>query len=265
MNLWPLAAASRACQQLCRESDQAEQHPPRRWPRRSSALEPKTRCFSATRPIGAEWRSRTRSTHDIGGNEASFAGDDNVNGRNMVAAWTRSFHPALSATFGTGIRSSTCRCCRPRLTNPMWKTIPGRQTDDPFQPSAPIVGTTGYAGLGNARSTPLIRQSAYARAVAGISSLKSNHNLKFGVDLRFRTSGETASPPGESAFGRWVFDPTYTTNPASPGGTGETIATHAAGLTPCHPPRCVSWKDRHPADATSSTSTCATNGASRTS
>ena len=43
------------------------------------------------------------------------------------------------------------------LTNPLWKTYSRTQTDDPYQPSAPIVGTTGYAGLGNARSTPLIR------------------------------------------------------------------------------------------------------------
>src|SRR3954454_21081640 len=42
-------------------------------------------------------------------------------------------------------------------------------------------------------------------------------------------TGETASPPGESAFGRWIFDPSYTRNPASPGGTGETIATMLLG------------------------------------
>src|SRR5207247_11405517 len=108
-------------------------------------------------------------------------------------------------------------------------TIPVRQTDDPFQPSAPSVGTTGYAGLGNARSTPLIRDQKSHEIVANISTLKNNHSIKYGVDLRLRTTGETASPPGESAFGRWVFDPTYTRNPASPGGTGETIANMLLG------------------------------------
>jgi hypothetical protein len=29
--------------------------------------------------------------------------------------------------------------------------------------------------------------------------------------------------------GRWVFDPTYSQNPASPSGTGETIATMLLG------------------------------------
>ena len=31
------------------------------------------------------------------------------------------------------------------------------------------------------------------------------------------------------SFGRWVFDPTYSRNPASPGGTGET----AGGMACC--------------------------------
>ena len=105
-----------------------------------------------------------------------------------------------------------------------------RPTDnDPFQPSAPIVGTTGYAGLGNARSTPLIRDQKTHEIVANISTLRNNHSIKYGIDFRLRTTGETASPPGESAFGRWVFDPAYTRNPASPTGTGETIATMLLG------------------------------------
>ena len=54
----------------------------------------------------------------------------------------------------------------------------------------PKVHSVGYAGLGNARSTPLIRDEKMHEIVASISSLKSNHNLKYGVDQRFRTSGE---------------------------------------------------------------------------
>ena len=101
---------------------------------------------------------------------------------------------------------------------------------DPLQPSAPIVGTAGYAGLGNARSTPLIRNQHMHELIANVSTLKGAHNLKYGVDLRFRTAGETASPPGESAFGRWNFDPAYTRNPASPGGTGDTVASMILGF-----------------------------------
>jgi hypothetical protein len=166
---------------------------------------------------------------NIGGNEASFAGDDSVKARSLVGAWTHTFTPNTIGDFRYGYTQFNMALLPTSLSNPLWKTIPGRQTDDPFQPSAPIVGTTGYAGLGNARSTPLIRDQKTHEAVANISMLKNNHSIKYGVDFRFRTTGETASPPGESAFGRWVFDPAYSRDPASPTGTGETIATMLLG------------------------------------
>jgi hypothetical protein len=180
----------------------------------------------------ADWSDLTiPDTFDrvIGGNEASFAGDDSVKGRSMVAAWTRTITPSTIGDFRYGYTQFNMALLPTSLSHPLWNTIPGRQTNDPFQPSAPIVGTTGYAGLGNARSTPLIRDQKTHEIVANISMLKNNHSLKYGVNLRLRTTGETASPPGESAFGRWVFDPAYSRNPASPAGTGETIATMLLG------------------------------------
>jgi hypothetical protein len=182
--------------------------------------------------FSADWSALTiPDTFDrnIGGNEASFAGDDTVKGRSLVAAWTHTFAASTIGDFRYGYTQFNMQLLPTSLSNPLWKTIPGRQTDDPFQPSAPIVGTTGYAGLGNARSTPLIRDQNSHEIVANISTLKNSHNIKYGVDLRLRTTGETASPPGESAFGRWVFDPAYSRNPASPTGTGETIATMLMG------------------------------------
>lgn len=167
---------------------------------------------------------------NIGGNEASFAGDNTVTGHNLVGAYTRVFSPATIGDFRYGYTRFDMALLPTVLSNPLWTRIPGRQTNDPFQPSAPIVGTTGYAGLGNARSTPLIRNQRMQEVIANISTLKGKHNLKYGVDLRFREAGETASPPGESAFGRWNFDPAYTRNPASPGGTGDTVASMLLGF-----------------------------------
>ncbi len=166
---------------------------------------------------------------DIGGNEASFAGNLNPDGRNLVASWTRGFTPQTVGDFRYGYTQYSSALLPTVLTNSLWNRIPGRNTGDPFQPSAPIVGTTGYAGLGNARSTPLIRNQKMQEIIANISTLKGKHNIKYGIDFRFRRTGETASPPGESAFGRWNFDPAYSRNPASPGGTGDTIATMLMG------------------------------------
>ncbi|MFN3326211.1 MAG: carboxypeptidase regulatory-like domain-containing protein [Bryobacteraceae bacterium] len=165
----------------------------------------------------------------IGGNEASFAGDNDITGKNLVAAWTHGFTPSTIGDFRYGYTQFDMALMPTTLTDPIWNQIRGRDTTDPFQPSAPIIGTTGYAGLGNARSTPLIRNQSAHQMMASVSTLKNRHNIKFGGDLRFRLTSETASPPGESAFGRWNFDPAYSRNPASPGGTGDTIATMLMG------------------------------------
>ncbi len=167
---------------------------------------------------------------DIGGNEASFAGNNTVTGKNIVGSWTRTISASTVGDFRYGYTQFNMSLMPTALTNPIWGRIPGRDTNDPFQPTAPIVGTTGYSGLGNARSVPLIRDQSMHEVIANVSTLKGNHNLKYGVDLRFRTTGETASPPGESGFGRWNFDPAYTRNPAAPGGTGDTIATMLLGF-----------------------------------
>ncbi len=166
----------------------------------------------------------------IGGNEASFAGDNTVTGRNLVGAFTRVISPSTVGDFRYGYTQFNSALIPTQLSNPLWGRIPGRDASDPFQPTAPIVGTSGYAGLGNARSTPLIRDQKMHEIIANISTLKGAHNIKYGIDLRLRTTGETASPPGESAFGRWNFDPAYTRNPASPGGTGDTVATMMLGF-----------------------------------
>ena len=176
---------------------------------------------------------------NIGGNENSFAGDDTVRGHNMVGAWTHTFSPALIGDFRYGYTQFNMALLPTTLTNPIWTRIPGRDTTDPYQPSAPIVGTTGYAGLGNARSTPLIRDQHTHAAIAGISWMKNHHNLKFGADLHLRTTGETASPPGESAFGRWIFDPSYTSESGVAGRHRRDDRDHAAGLSDRDPARCL--------------------------
>jgi len=167
---------------------------------------------------------------DIGGNENSFSGTDAVHGHSLVVAYTRSFSATTIGDFRYGLTKFHGGLVPNVLTNRVWKTIPGRLDGDPYQPSAPIVSPSGYAGLGNPRSAPLIRDQRMHEAIGNVSALRGAHSLRFGVDFRFRGSGETASPPGESAFGRWNFDPSYTRNPASPGGTGDAIATMLLGF-----------------------------------
>jgi len=165
----------------------------------------------------------------IGGNENSFAGPESVHSHNLVASWTRTFSPATVGDFRYGYTQYNMALLTSSLTSPVWNTIPGRDTTTPYEPNAPIIGMSGYAGLGTARSEPLIRDEHMHEAIANISSLRGNHSLRFGTDLHFRGVSETASPPGESLLGRWNFDPSYTNNPAAPAGTGDAIASMILG------------------------------------
>ncbi len=166
----------------------------------------------------------------IGGNESSFAGPDTILGQNMVAGYNNIVSPNVVAEYRLGFTKFKNFLLPTNLSAPVWGTIPGRETTDPFQPSAPIISPSGYAGLGNARSDPLIRREHMIENIGDVSVQRGSHNFKFGVDARHREISETASPPGQSAFGRFNFDGSFTNNPLSPNGTGNSIASMLLGF-----------------------------------
>jgi hypothetical protein len=165
----------------------------------------------------------------IGGNEDSFAGPDTVRGQNGVLAYNRVFSSNLIGEYRFGFTKFRQFLLPETLTDTVWSQIPGRDTSDPFQPSAPIISPSGYVGLGNARSEPLIRREHMFENVANLSWQKGKHALKIGLDIRQRLISETASPPGQSAFGRFTFTAGFTNNPSSAGGTGDAIASMLLG------------------------------------
>jgi hypothetical protein len=167
---------------------------------------------------------------DIGGSPGSFGGNNAVKGQNLVGAWTRVLSAAQLIDFRYGYTQYDMALIPTNLTNPIWSQIAGRNDSDPYQPSAPIIEPSDRAGLGNARSTPLIRNQNMHEIIVNMNWLRATHNVRFGVDIRRRRTGETASPPGESAFGRWNFGPDFARNPASPAGTGDTMATMLLGF-----------------------------------
>jgi hypothetical protein len=165
----------------------------------------------------------------IGGNENSFAGPDEILGQNMVAAYNWVIRPNVVAEYRFGFTKFKNFLLPTTLTDPVWSQIPGRELSDPFQPSAPIISPAGFAGLGNARSDPLIRREHDFENIGSLSWQRGKHSFKFGFDIRHREISETASPPGQSAFGRFSFDSSFTNKPASPGGTGNAIASMLLG------------------------------------
>lgn len=166
----------------------------------------------------------------IGGNEDSFAGPDTIRGHNGVLAYNRVLSSNLIAEYRFGFTKYRQFLLPETLTDPVWSQIPGRDTSDPFQPSAPIISPSGYVGLGNARSEPLIRREHMFENLGSVSWQKGKHALKAGFDIRQRLISETSSPPGQSAFGRFTFTSGFTNNPSSTGGTGDAIASMLLGI-----------------------------------
>jgi hypothetical protein len=167
---------------------------------------------------------------DIGGSPASFAGDNDVKGQNMVGSWTRLLSSDQVLEVRYGYTQYDMALIPTQLTNALWQTIPGRNNSDPYQPTAPIIDPSDRVGLGNARSTPLIRNQHMHEVIANMNWQRGSHNILFGADIRWRRTSETASPPGQSAFGRWNFGPAWTRNPLSTGGTGDTMAAMLLGF-----------------------------------
>ena len=166
---------------------------------------------------------------DIGGNPNSFAGPQSVRGDSLVVADSHTFTPTFIGDFRFGYTRFDSKLTPTELTNPLWATIPGRDLSDPYQPSAPIIEPAGYSGLGNARSSPLIRFQNMTEYIANFTWVRGSHNLKYGIDFRRRLTSETASPPGQSAFGRFNFNNAFTVNPLSRAGTGHTMASMLLG------------------------------------
>jgi hypothetical protein len=166
---------------------------------------------------------------DIGGSPGSFGGLNDVKGQNLVGSWTRLWSPTQIMDIRYGYTQYDMALNPTELTNPLWKTIPGRNNNDPFQPTAPIIEPSDRAGLGNARSVPLIRNQNMHEFIGNFTWLRGTHSIKFGTDIRRRRTSETASPPGESGFGRWNIGPDFTRNPASTGGTGDAMAAMLLG------------------------------------
>lgn len=173
----------------------------------------------------------------IGGDEGAFSGPESARGHQGVLGYTKVFTPTLVSDFRFGANRYSMALLSSPLTSPIWAEIPGRVPlpgllccgVDPAGPVAPIISPSGYGGEGVSRSEPLIRREHMWEGNGTISWIHGKHNISFGVEVLSHLISETISPPGQSPFGRFNFDGTFTNNPASSKGTGNTIASEMLG------------------------------------
>jgi Carboxypeptidase regulatory-like domain len=162
----------------------------------------------------------------IGGNEGQFAGPDAIRGQNGALAYTNVITPNVVGEYRFGFTRFTNFLLPANLTSPVFALIPGR---NPTDPSAPIISPSGFGGLGDSRSIPLIRLEHMFENIASLSWQHGTHAFKFGGDFR-RYLISDSSPPSQSPFGRFNFDNTFTNNPAVPAGTGNVMASMLLGF-----------------------------------
>jgi Carboxypeptidase regulatory-like domain len=165
----------------------------------------------------------------IGGNESAFSGNNSTVAHNGVAGYTIALRPTLVGEYRFGFSKYNSFLTASPLTASVWGQIPGRQADNPFQPTAPIISPSGYGGLGDSRSEPQVRLEHTFENVGSISWTHGKQDTRFGTDILHHNISEPQVAPGQSSFGRFNFDNTLTNNPSSPGATGNAIATMLLG------------------------------------
>ena len=99
----------------------------------------------------------------------------------MVGSWTRLLSSNQVLEVRYGYTQDHMALIPTQLTNPVWQTIPGRNNSDPYQPSAPIIDPSDRVGLGDARSTPLIRNQHMHEVIANMNWQRGSHNILFGA------------------------------------------------------------------------------------
>jgi hypothetical protein len=174
----------------------------------------------------------------IGGNENSFSGHQADRGQQGVIAYTKVLPRNMVAEYRFGFNRYTSFLIASKLSSPIFAQIPGNLPNPGFQPvaagapanSAPIISPSGFGGLGNSRGEPQIRREHMMEHVGNFSWLRGAHGLKFGVDIIQHMISETNTPPSQSGWGRFNFDGNFTNNPASPTGTGNTMASMLLGF-----------------------------------
>ena len=90
----------------------------------------------------------------------------------------------------------------------------------------PITGMSGYQGIGQTRSLPILRVENTYNPNVNFTNLRGRHTFKYGLDVRRRQLSQFQTNRGS---GRFNFDATFTTNPSATANTGDTMASFLLG------------------------------------
>ena len=163
------------------------------------------------------------------GNEGTFAGDSALVAHHAVLSWTRTITPTFLMDAKMGFN-------RFNLDYRQEGAVEGASLGEklgipnanqgPQANGIPITGMSGYQGIGQTRSLPILRVENTYHPTVTFTNLRGRHTFKYGLDLRRRQLSQFQTNRGS---GRFNFDPTFTTNPQATANTGDTMASFLLG------------------------------------
>jgi outer membrane receptor protein involved in Fe transport len=165
------------------------------------------------------------------GNEDTFAGDSNLKAFHSVINWIRTIRPTFIMEAKLGFN-------RFDLVFLQEGAAPGaklgeklgvaRANQGPNSDGLPIFSPTGYTGIGQTRSLPIIRFEDTINPAFAFTNLRGKHTIKFGTDWRQRRLTQYQTNRGN---GRFNFTRTFTDNPNNAAATGDAMAALLLGTS----------------------------------
>jgi hypothetical protein len=163
------------------------------------------------------------------GNEDTFAGDSTLLAYNAVASWIHTFTPTLILEAKMGFNRFNLDFRQEGATAgaQLGEKLGVRNSNQgPQSDGIPIVSPSGYFGIGQTRSLPIVRIENTFNPRADLTKLQGKHALKFGFEARRRQITQYQTNRGN---GRFNFGRTFTDDPNNTGSTGEVMAAFLLG------------------------------------
>ena len=163
------------------------------------------------------------------GNSTTYAGTNDLVAHHAVIAGTHVFSPTLilDARFGYGrFHLNALKDGASTGANLGEKLGVKNSNQGPFSYGFPIFAPSNYTGVGGPAALPTLRLENTFNPNVTLTKVSGAHTLKVGTSIVRRQIIDFQTNQGDGLFN---FDPTFTSNPNSPGSTGDSMASFLLG------------------------------------
>jgi len=180
---------------------------------------------STFRPVTIEGMSQEVAL----GNENTFAGDSDLKAYNIMASWIRTFSPSWVMEARLGFNRFDLNFMQEGAVEgaKLGEALGVRNSNQgPMSDGIPIFSPGGYAGIGQTRSLPIIREEDTYNPTVTFTNLRGRHTLKYGFSWNNRLLRQFQTNRGN---GRFNFNTTFSRDHNNTGSTGDPMASFLLG------------------------------------